>query len=183
MLGIAALVFAWVVTPRMAIDTFPDLTPPVLVVGTLAPGLAPLRHLSNSRCSSRCLLSPSRSGLSRLSFCNSTRPTRPSFRLRFREAASRDRYSMTTRSTMLNRCWRAFPGLQARLPMVGGSGKSTSSYIAPRRNRAESRQKKSPPPSLNPTHFCPRASSLRLLSTPMFTPMPCQSMSGRSATR
>src|ERR1039457_3781387 len=40
MLGIAALVFAWVVTPRMAIDTFPDLTPPVLVVGTLAPGLA-----------------------------------------------------------------------------------------------------------------------------------------------
>ncbi|MEA2753369.1 MAG: hypothetical protein QOI41_7512 [Myxococcales bacterium] len=40
MLGIAMLVFAWVVTPRMAIDTFPDLTPPVLVVGTLAPGLA-----------------------------------------------------------------------------------------------------------------------------------------------
>ena len=40
MLGIAALVFAWVVTPRMAVDTFPDLTPPVLVVGTLAPGLA-----------------------------------------------------------------------------------------------------------------------------------------------
>ena len=31
--------FAAVVTPRMAIDTFPDLTPPVLVVGTLAPGL------------------------------------------------------------------------------------------------------------------------------------------------
>ena len=40
MLGIAALVFAGVVTPRMPIDTFPDLTPPVLVVGTLAPGLA-----------------------------------------------------------------------------------------------------------------------------------------------
>lgn len=39
-LAIAALIFAWVVTPRMAIDTFPDLTPPVLVVGTLAPGLA-----------------------------------------------------------------------------------------------------------------------------------------------
>ncbi|HEY3808130.1 MAG TPA: efflux RND transporter permease subunit [Kofleriaceae bacterium] len=40
MLGIAVLVFATVTTPRMAIDTFPDLTPPVLVVGTLAPGLA-----------------------------------------------------------------------------------------------------------------------------------------------
>jgi multidrug efflux pump subunit AcrB len=40
MLSIAAIVFAFVVTPRMAIDTFPDLTPPVLVVGTLAPGLA-----------------------------------------------------------------------------------------------------------------------------------------------
>jgi multidrug efflux pump subunit AcrB len=40
MLSIGVLVFAWVVTPRMAIDTFPDLTPPVLVVGTLAPGLA-----------------------------------------------------------------------------------------------------------------------------------------------
>ena len=40
MLGIAAIVFAVVVTPRMSVDTFPDLTPPVLVVGTLAPGLA-----------------------------------------------------------------------------------------------------------------------------------------------
>ena len=40
MLGIAVLVFACVLTPRMSIDTFPDLTPPVLVVGTLAPGLA-----------------------------------------------------------------------------------------------------------------------------------------------
>jgi multidrug efflux pump subunit AcrB len=40
MLGIAAIVFAVVVTPRLSIDTFPDLTPPVLVVGTLAPGLA-----------------------------------------------------------------------------------------------------------------------------------------------
>jgi multidrug efflux pump subunit AcrB len=40
MLSIAVLVFAIVLTPRMSIDTFPDLTPPVLVVGTLAPGLA-----------------------------------------------------------------------------------------------------------------------------------------------
>ena len=40
MLSIAVLVFACVVTPRMTVDTFPDLTPPVLVVGTLAPGLA-----------------------------------------------------------------------------------------------------------------------------------------------
>jgi multidrug efflux pump subunit AcrB len=36
---IGFIVFAAVVTPRMPIDTFPDLTPPVLVVGTLAPGL------------------------------------------------------------------------------------------------------------------------------------------------
>ncbi len=36
---IALIVFAAVVTPRMSVDTFPDLTPPVLVVGTLAPGL------------------------------------------------------------------------------------------------------------------------------------------------
>jgi multidrug efflux pump subunit AcrB len=36
---IAVIVFAAVVTPRMPIDTFPELTPPVLVVGTLAPGL------------------------------------------------------------------------------------------------------------------------------------------------
>ncbi|HEX4515772.1 MAG TPA: efflux RND transporter permease subunit, partial [Polyangiaceae bacterium] len=40
MLSIAVLVFAAVLTPRMSVDTFPDLTPPVLVVGTLAPGLA-----------------------------------------------------------------------------------------------------------------------------------------------
>src|SRR5487761_2123975 len=39
MICIAMIVFAGVVTPKMAIDTFPDLTPPVLVVGTLAPGL------------------------------------------------------------------------------------------------------------------------------------------------
>jgi multidrug efflux pump subunit AcrB len=36
---IAVVVFALVVTPRMPVDTFPELTPPVLVVGTLAPGL------------------------------------------------------------------------------------------------------------------------------------------------
>ena len=36
---VAFLVFAVVVTPRMPVDTFPELTPPVLVVGTLAPGL------------------------------------------------------------------------------------------------------------------------------------------------
>src|SRR5690349_5175974 len=41
MLAIAAIVFSIVVTPRMSVDTFPDLTPPVLVVGTLAPGLGP----------------------------------------------------------------------------------------------------------------------------------------------
>ncbi|AKU93590.1 Cobalt-zinc-cadmium resistance protein CzcA [Labilithrix luteola] len=41
MLCIALAVFAAVVTPRMPIDTFPELTPPVLVVGTLAPGLGP----------------------------------------------------------------------------------------------------------------------------------------------
>ena len=39
MLSIALVVFSFVVTPRMAVDTFPELTPPVLVVGTLAPGL------------------------------------------------------------------------------------------------------------------------------------------------
>ncbi len=41
MLCIGFVVFALVVTPRMAVDTFPELTPPVLVVGTLAPGLGP----------------------------------------------------------------------------------------------------------------------------------------------
>ncbi len=40
MLSLMVIVLAAVVTPRMSIDTFPDLTPPVLVVGTLAPGLA-----------------------------------------------------------------------------------------------------------------------------------------------
>jgi len=38
---IAVIVFAAVVTPRMPVDTFPELTPPVLVIGTLAPGLGP----------------------------------------------------------------------------------------------------------------------------------------------
>lgn len=41
MLSIALVVFSMVVTPRMSVDTFPELTPPVLVVGTLAPGLGP----------------------------------------------------------------------------------------------------------------------------------------------
>jgi len=38
---IALVVFALVTTPRMSVDTFPELTPPVLVIGTLAPGLGP----------------------------------------------------------------------------------------------------------------------------------------------
>jgi multidrug efflux pump subunit AcrB len=41
MLCLAVLVFAAVLTPRMSVDTFPELTPPVLVIGTLAPGLGP----------------------------------------------------------------------------------------------------------------------------------------------
>lgn len=41
MFSIAVVVFAAVVTPRMSVDTFPELTPPVLVVGTLASGLGP----------------------------------------------------------------------------------------------------------------------------------------------
>ncbi len=41
MICIGLVVFAAVVTPRMSIDTFPELTPPVLVIGTLCPGLAP----------------------------------------------------------------------------------------------------------------------------------------------
>ena len=41
MVCIGLVVFAAVVTPRMSVDTFPELTPPVLVVGTLAPGLGP----------------------------------------------------------------------------------------------------------------------------------------------
>src|SRR5262249_37139791 len=41
MICIGLAVFAVVVTPRMSVDTFPELTPPVLVVGTQAPGLGP----------------------------------------------------------------------------------------------------------------------------------------------
>ena len=41
MLCIGLIVFAAVTTPRMSVDTFPELTPPVLVIGTLAPGLGP----------------------------------------------------------------------------------------------------------------------------------------------
>src|SRR5512135_3927973 len=41
MVSIGLVVFASVVVPRMSVDTFPELTPPVLVVGTLAPGLGP----------------------------------------------------------------------------------------------------------------------------------------------
>lgn len=41
MISIGLLIFAAVVVPRMSVDTFPELTPPVLVVGTLAPGLGP----------------------------------------------------------------------------------------------------------------------------------------------
>ena len=41
MLCIGLVVFAGVVVPRMSVDTFPELTPPVLVIGTLAPGLGP----------------------------------------------------------------------------------------------------------------------------------------------
>ena len=41
MLCIGLCVFAVVVTPRLSVDTFPELTPPVLVIGTQAPGLGP----------------------------------------------------------------------------------------------------------------------------------------------
>ena len=40
MICIGLVVFAGVVAPRMPVDTFPELTPPVLIIGTLAPGLA-----------------------------------------------------------------------------------------------------------------------------------------------
>ncbi|HNF96714.1 MAG TPA: efflux RND transporter permease subunit, partial [Pseudomonadota bacterium] len=41
MLSIAVVVFSSVVVPRLSVDTFPELTPPVLVIGTLASGLGP----------------------------------------------------------------------------------------------------------------------------------------------
>ena len=41
MMCIGVVVFAIVVTPRMSVDTFPELTPPVLIIGTQCPGLGP----------------------------------------------------------------------------------------------------------------------------------------------
>jgi len=41
MICVGLVVFAGVVTPRMSVDTFPELTPPVLIIGTLCPGLGP----------------------------------------------------------------------------------------------------------------------------------------------
>lgn len=41
MLCIGLLVFSAVVTPRLTVDTFPELSPPVLVVGAQAPGMGP----------------------------------------------------------------------------------------------------------------------------------------------
>jgi multidrug efflux pump subunit AcrB len=41
MICLGLVVFAAVVTPRMSVDTFPELTPPVLIIGTQAPGLGP----------------------------------------------------------------------------------------------------------------------------------------------
>jgi len=41
MLCVGLLVFAAVVTPRMSVDTFPELSPPVLVIGTKASGMGP----------------------------------------------------------------------------------------------------------------------------------------------
>ena len=41
LVSLLLVLFAAVVTPRMTIDTFPELTPPVLVVATSAPGLGP----------------------------------------------------------------------------------------------------------------------------------------------
>ncbi len=41
MMSLAIIVFAVVVAPRLSVDTFPELTPPVLVVGTQVPGMGP----------------------------------------------------------------------------------------------------------------------------------------------
>lgn len=41
MLCVGLLVFSAVVVPRLSVDTFPELTPPVLVIGTQAPGMGP----------------------------------------------------------------------------------------------------------------------------------------------
>jgi multidrug efflux pump subunit AcrB len=41
MLCIGLIVFSAVVTPRMSIDTFPELAPPVLIIGTKASGMGP----------------------------------------------------------------------------------------------------------------------------------------------
>lgn len=41
MLCIGLIVFSAVVTPRMNVDTFPDLSPPALIIGTVATGLGP----------------------------------------------------------------------------------------------------------------------------------------------
>ncbi|MBX7101995.1 MAG: efflux RND transporter permease subunit [Myxococcaceae bacterium] len=38
---IAVVVFSAVVVPRLPVDTFPELSPPVLVIGTQAPGMGP----------------------------------------------------------------------------------------------------------------------------------------------
>jgi multidrug efflux pump subunit AcrB len=41
MMSLAIIVFALVVSSRLSVDTFPELTPPVLVVGTQVPGMGP----------------------------------------------------------------------------------------------------------------------------------------------
>lgn len=41
MLCLGLLIFSAVVTPRMSVDTFPELSPPVLVIGTKASGMGP----------------------------------------------------------------------------------------------------------------------------------------------
>lgn len=41
MLCIGLAVFSLIVTPRMSVDTFPELSPPVLVIGTKASGMGP----------------------------------------------------------------------------------------------------------------------------------------------